>query len=121
MPELEERIDELQVQFEQLARDVQILRPDIPRFGRQDFDRAAADLSNQLLEEIGGRTSLSTEFLRSAEHAELSTSVRDGATAFCTNGLKPGEISGSGTGVPVYFDEASGLWMSYRTDAEVQT
>ena len=64
-------------------------------------------------------TSLSTSILFNAAKADLPTSgVKDGAHAWCSNGLKTGESAG--TGVPVYYDAAQALWLSYRTDAEVQ-
>ena len=63
--------------------------------------------------------SLSTSTLFKAAKADLPTSgLRDGARAWCSNGLKPGETTG--TGVPVYYDATQSLWLSYRTDAEVQ-
>jgi len=50
--------------------------------------------------------------------ANLPTGA-EGMTAYATNGLKVGEITGSGTGVPVYF--SNGLWRVFSTDAEVSS
>jgi len=41
----------------------------------------------------------------------------EGQTAYATNGRKVGELSGAGTGVPVYFSQGS--WRVYSTDAAV--
>lgn len=40
-----------------------------------------------------------------------------GRLAFCTNGLKVGETTGSGTGVPVYY--SAGSWRVFATDSPV--
>ncbi len=65
---------------------------------------------------------LSTENLLSRTADELPTQgVNNGAVAWAEDGRKSGEGSGSGTGIPVYFDESAGTWMSSRTDAEVTT
>lgn len=45
------------------------------------------------------------------------TSIGDGCTAYATNGCKPGEESGSGTGVPVFF--SNGSWYSIPSGAVV--
>jgi len=49
--------------------------------------------------------------------AGLPASPGEGAIAFATNGRKVGEGAGSGTGVPVYFSNAS--WRTYSGDAAV--
>ena len=73
-----------------------------------------------LQEELERRISLDTSHLKSALLANLPTEgVRDGAAAWCDDGRKAGEGGGSGTGVPVYFDEAASGWFSFRTDAAV--
>jgi len=41
----------------------------------------------------------------------------EGQIAYVTNGLKVGESTGHGSGVPVYF--SNGLWRAYSTDAMV--
>jgi len=41
----------------------------------------------------------------------------EGAVAYATNGLKVGETTGSGTGVPVYY--SNGHWRVYSTDLAV--
>ena len=67
-------------------------------------------------------TSLSTEDLFVALVENLPASgVRDGARAWASDGVKAGESTGEGTGVPVYYDLAAGTWNAYRTDAEVTT
>lgn len=33
--------------------------------------------------------------------------------------LNPGEVTGSGSGSLVWYDESSAVWMSFHTDAEV--
>jgi hypothetical protein len=43
----------------------------------------------------------------------------EGQVAYATNGLKVGESTGHGTGVPVYY--SNGLWRVYSTDAQVQS
>jgi len=40
-------------------------------------------------------------------------------SAVCSNGLKPGESSGSGTGVPVFFNPGTSTWFSYCSGAVV--
>jgi hypothetical protein len=42
--------------------------------------------------------------------AALPTSASPGAIAFASNGRKPGEVAGAGTGVQVYYDGRS--WIS---------
>lgn len=49
----------------------------------------------------------------------LPTDAREGEVAFATDGLKNGETTGTGTGVPVYF--SGGSWRVYRDDAPVQS
>lgn len=46
------------------------------------------------------------------------TGVR--AVAFATNGRKAGEGVGAGTGVPVYWNDATNQWLVYRNDSVVQ-
>lgn len=43
----------------------------------------------------------------------------EGATAYATNGLKVGETTGNGTGVPVYYSNSE--WRVYSTDGQVQS
>lgn len=38
---------------------------------------------------------------------------------FCSNGRKSGEGVGAGTGVPVYYNNATGKWLTFSTDTEV--
>jgi hypothetical protein len=42
-----------------------------------------------------------------------------GQLAYASNGLKVGETTGNGTGVPVYF--SAGLWRVFSTDAQVSS
>ena len=44
-------------------------------------------------------------------------SGQEGGMAYATDGLKVGEVTGSGTGVPVYF--SNGNWRVYSTDMPV--
>ena len=46
-----------------------------------------------------------------------ATGMVEGAVAYATNGLKVGETTGSGTGVPVYY--SNGHWRVYSTDLAV--
>lgn len=107
----------LEADVKTLQEDVARLQPEIPRFGSED----AAQLTDELREEFGGRTSLSTEFLHNAPLAQLSTSGRDGATAWISDGRKSGEGAEAGTGMLAYFDSASSTWLSFRDDAPVVT
>lgn len=50
--------------------------------------------------------------------ANLPATAATGTRAYCTNGRKPGEGVGAGTGVPVWFD-TSGHWFSYCSGAQV--
>lgn len=50
--------------------------------------------------------------------ANLPTSAVLGQQAWASNGRKPGEGAGSGTGVPVTWD-ASGVWFSLYSGAAV--
>ena len=45
--------------------------------------------------------------------AGLPSTGSSGQFAFASNGRKPGEGAGSGTGVPVFFNSATGTWFSY--------
>jgi hypothetical protein len=51
--------------------------------------------------------------------ATLPASGASGQFAFATNGRKPGEGVGSGTGVPVFFNSHTGTWFSYCSGAVV--
>jgi hypothetical protein len=52
-------------------------------------------------------------------------SAVEGDLAYATNGLKTGETTGFGTGVPVYFSTNNpslpGVWRVFSTDAQVQS
>lgn len=50
--------------------------------------------------------------------AGLPVTAAIGTRAYATNGRKPGEGGGAGTGVPVWFD-ISGVWFSYPSGAAV--
>lgn len=47
----------------------------------------------------------------------LPVSPRPGTIAYAVDGLKVGEVAGSGTGVPVYY--SNGAWRVFSTDAVV--
>ena len=51
--------------------------------------------------------------------AGLPTTGANGEWAFAGNGRKPGEGGGAGTGVPVFFNSATGTWFSYCSGAVV--
>jgi|ETNvirnome_6_100_1030635.scaffolds.fasta_scaffold45996_2 hypothetical protein len=109
MPNLEERVTVLEQQ-------VQMLEPDRLR---SDINEAQ-DFIAELRAQDAGEISLRTEYTIANTKARLPTAgVFNGAEAWCSDGRKVGEGASSGTGVPVYFDESGGVWMSYRTDAEV--
>lgn len=48
----------------------------------------------------------------------LPASAEEGTPGFATDGLKSGETTGNGTGMPVYY--SSGQWRVYRDDTAVQ-
>jgi len=56
--------------------------------------------------------------LQSYTVALLPVTASIGAIAYATDGRKPGEGGGSGTGVPVWFD-VSGDWFSFSSGAVV--
>ena len=45
--------------------------------------------------------------------ADLPVAPANGTVAFVTNGLKGGEVSPGGTGVPAYYDAASAAWLNF--------
>jgi hypothetical protein len=49
--------------------------------------------------------------------SEVTEAVPEGGQAYATDGLKVGEVTGSGTGVPVYY--SGGNWRVYSTDMPV--
>lgn len=51
--------------------------------------------------------------------ASLPATGANGQWAFASNGRKPGEGAGSGTGVPVFFNGATGTWFSYCSGTAV--
>lgn len=51
--------------------------------------------------------------------AGLPAAAANGAFAFASNGRKPSEGSGSGTGVPVFFNPGTMTWFSYCSGAAV--
>jgi len=61
---------------------------------------------------------LGANFLGSFLIVALPSSPQTGNTAYATNGLKMGETTGSGTGVPVYFQ---GVWRTFSSDLPVQS
>ena len=51
--------------------------------------------------------------------AGLPATAANGQWAFASNGRKPSEGAGSGTGVPVFFNAATTSWFSYCSGAVV--
>lgn len=51
--------------------------------------------------------------------ASLPATAANGQYAFATDGRKPGEGGGAGTGVPVFFNSATATWFSYCSGAVV--
>lgn len=51
--------------------------------------------------------------------AALPVTGANGQWAFASNGRKPGEGGGAGTGVPVFFNAATGTWFSYCSGAVI--
>ena len=47
--------------------------------------------------------------------AALPTTAATGAYAYATNGRKPGEGAGAGTGIPVFFNSGTNTWFSYSS------
>jgi hypothetical protein len=74
---------------------------------------AAGDASGQLKCAVRHNTGFTVAVLPSTAAAGMV----EGAIAYATNGLKVGEVTGSGTGVPVYF--SNGAWRVYSTDQAV--
>lgn len=63
---------------------------------------------------------LGTDNVLSRAVAQLpSTGVRNGATAWATNGRKTGEGAGAGTGVLVYFTASDASWRRLSDDSVV--
>jgi hypothetical protein len=95
-----------------------------------------ADVAGDSLDLTGGSASLAgttntqlgspgTSVIMLCPVNTFSTTVADlpagveGQWLYASNGLKVGEITGSGTGVPVYF--SNGLWRVFSTDQQVQS
>lgn len=51
--------------------------------------------------------------------ATLPTTASGGTYAWTSNGRKPGEGAGTGTGVPVFFNSATAQWFSFLSGAAV--
>lgn len=51
--------------------------------------------------------------------AALPVTAAPGQIAWASNGRKPGEGSGSGTGVPVFWNPNTTQWYSYLSGAQV--
>lgn len=51
--------------------------------------------------------------------ANLPATAAQGQYAFASNGRKPGEGAGLGSGVPVFFNSATNTWFSYCSGAVV--
>ena len=77
-------------------------------------------MTSNIFDPLGDRTGqpLNTNHLLVGTLAELPVSgVQNGAQAFATDGRKSGEGAGDGTGLAVWFDEASATWIDPRTTA----
>ncbi len=66
--------------------------------------------------DLGGLPTLAG-FTVAALPSTSATGMVEGAVAYATNGLKVGETTGNGTGVPVYY--SNGHWRVYSTDLTV--
>lgn len=51
--------------------------------------------------------------------AALPATAATGADAWASNGRKPGEGGGAGTGVPVFFNPNTATWFSYLSGVQV--
>lgn len=51
--------------------------------------------------------------------ATLPATAAAGQQAWASDGRKPGEGAGTGTGVPVFFNNATATWYSYLSGAQV--
>jgi len=51
--------------------------------------------------------------------ASLPAAAGNGAIAWASNGRKPGEGAGAGTGVPVFYNPATNNWFSYLSGTVV--
>ena len=51
--------------------------------------------------------------------AGLPATAANGQWAFASNGRKPSEGGGAGTGIAVFFNAATGTWFSYSSGAVV--
>jgi hypothetical protein len=67
----------------------------------------------------GGLCQLGVTMFQQFTVATLPTGgiVQEGVQAYATDGLKVGETTGNGTGVPVYFSNTK--WRVYSTDMQV--
>jgi hypothetical protein len=70
---------------------------------------------------LSARTGLpgNTNHVLEGALADLQTrsGLLNGAMGFATDGRKDGEGAGDGTGIPVWWDEASSSWRTYTTGA----
>lgn len=62
--------------------------------------------------------SLADSGTKSYSVAGLPGSAKPGTQAYATNGRKPGQLAGAGTGVLVYFDNSS-VWISVHSGVAV--
>jgi len=53
--------------------------------------------------------------------ANAAATLRSGDTLFITDGRKPGEGGGAGTGVPAYYNKATDQWLRMSDDTAVVT
>lgn len=76
---------------------------------------ARQDLENQILTQMlaqfrAGISILTT--LPTYVVASLPATASNGQLAFASNGRKPGEIAGAGTGSLIYFNSATATWFT---------
>lgn len=67
------------------------------------------------------RSEVTGGFIRRTVSELNALTAYNGMVAYATDGRKVGEGGGAGTGVPVYYDEATASWLVYSGDTAVQT
>jgi hypothetical protein len=96
--------------------------PLIPLYVRVSTDLLLQTF-NGLINDINSRiqqlSGITTNYVGAYAVASLPVSPAAYSVAFATDGLKLGETTGNGTGIPVYY--SNGEWRSYATDATVES
>jgi len=92
-----------------------------PDSGISRLGTASLAVGNGTASNTSGQLSLAvvrnTGFTVALLPSTAATGMVEGAVAYATNGLKVGETTGNGTGVPVYY--SNGHWRVYSTDLTV--